>query len=186
MSNGDNAARETLYGFKVREPDKRRNPNGRSVDIKSLWDRQHEILNLNALGYKGSEIAKLLGIHPVTVSNCLNSTLGKEAKSDIRKERDDEYEQLREEVLELTKKGLEVYKKILENVSVYGAKLQKETADTVVLELAGMRAPTRIDTRSMHMSVTTDEIEEFKRRGIEAARVSGRLVKLDDPEADRN
>jgi len=167
--------RGTFYGFKFREPDKRRNPNGRSFDIKALWDRQHEILNLNSLGYKGSEIANMLGISRVTVSNCLNSTLGLEVKKDLRQSRDAAYEELREEVLELTKKGLEIYKEIL-NSDDESTKMKKETADTVILELSGMRAPTRIDSRSMHMSVTADEIEEFKRRGIEAAKASGKLA----------
>jgi len=178
--------KKSLYGFPVREPDQRRNPNGRSVDIKQLWSRSHEILNLDSLGYKGTEIASMLGVHPVTVSNTLNSTLGKETKSDIREKRDEEYNELREEVMELTRKSLKVYKKILEDESVYGAKMQKDTADTVTLELSGLRAPTRIDTRSMHMSVTSAEIDEFKRRGIAAARASGKIVDIHpEPEAKR-
>ena len=81
---------ETLYGFTVREQDGRKaaDPANRSVDIKSLWSRQHEILNLDSLGYKGSDIARMLGISPTTVSNALNSTLGKAVKSELRKDRD--------------------------------------------------------------------------------------------------
>ena len=40
--------------------------------------------------------------------------------------------------------------------------MQKDTADTVMLELSGMRTPTKIDKRSLNMSLTSDEIEEFK------------------------
>jgi len=167
--------RNSLYGFPVREPDQRRNPHGRVVDIKALWSRHKEILQLDSMGYKGMEIAKMLNIHPVTVSNCLNSTLGKEAQLAIREERDEEYEQLREEVLDLTRKSLDVYREILSDESE-GRKLKKETADTVVLELSGMKAPTRIESRSLHAILTPDEIEDFKHRGMAAAKAAGKLI----------
>ena len=61
-------------------------------------------------------------------------------------------------------------------------KLKKETADTVVLDLAGHRAPTKIDTRSMHFTASLEEIEEFKRRGIAAARAAGMIVDIESTE----
>jgi len=168
---------QELYGVKVREPDGRQtdNPNGRAVDIKQLWSRQHEILNLDSLGYKGTEIAKMLGITPTTVSNALNSTLGTEEKSNIRKTRDEEFEELREEVMVLTKKSLIVYNEILDS-ETEAMTLKKATADTVALDLAGMRAPTRIDSRTVHTTATVEEIEGFKRRGIEAAKSMNQIV----------
>ena len=174
------------YGFTVRESDARRteNPNGRAVDIKKLWSRQHEILNLDSLGYKGTEIAKMLGVTPTTVSNALNSTLGTEEKSNIRKTRDEEYEELREEVMVLTKKSLIVYNEILES-ETEAMTLKKATADTVALDLAGMRAPTRIDSRHVSVSATPEEIENFKRRGIKAAKQMGQIVVVEG-EGTRN
>ena len=63
MPNGDSSqVKESLYGFPVREPDGRRNPNGRSVDVKVFWERQQEIVNLKSLGYKNTEIAQMLGL----------------------------------------------------------------------------------------------------------------------------
>jgi predicted transcriptional regulator len=189
MSNGDNAElneemieEESLYGFPVREFDNRktRNPNGRVVDIKRFYSRQHEIIQLDSLGYKGSEIAKMLGITPATVSNTLNSTLGITAKSDVRKTRDEEYEELRDDVMELTRKSLKVYHEIFDdrdkNVSQL---LKKGTADTVVLELSGLRVPTKVDSRSVHYNATKEEIEEFKKRGMEAAKASGRIIEVE-------
>ena len=175
-----------LYGFKVREPDKRKsdNPNGRTVDIKKLWSRQHEIINLDSLGYKGTEIAKMLGVTPMTVSNALNSTLGTEEKSNVRKTRDEEFEDLREEVMELTKKSLKVYNEILES-ETEAMTLKKATADTVALDLAGMRAPTRIDSRHINATATLEEIEGFKARGIAAAKQMGQIVTVEG-EGNRN
>ena len=179
---------KTLYGFPSRGTDKRKfkgegvesnsNPNGRSVDIKSFWSRQHEIINLDSLGFKGAEIAKLLNISPVTVSNTLNSTIGKELKSDLRLSRDEEYEEMREDIIELTKKSIKVYHELFDEPEggEVSLKMKKEAADTVLLELSGLRAPTRVDTRSLNFQVTREEVEEFKKRGIEAARANGKIV----------
>jgi len=183
----------SLYGFDFRDQDKRRerdNEDGtRKFDIKQLWQRSREIINLALLGHKQVEIAEMLDIHPQTVSNTLNSSLGMQATSDKRKERDGEFEKLQDKVMELTKKSLDVYERILsadqkaesENFDPdVSLKMQKDTADTVALELAGMKAPTRIDTRSVHMSLKAEEIDEFKRRGIEAAVAAGKVVEVED------
>lgn len=172
----------SLYGFEFREPDERRErkskDGSRSFDIKQLWQRSHEILNLALLGHKQVDIAKMLDIHPQTVSNTLNSSLGMQNISDKRKSRDEEYAELHEDVMELTRKSLKTYHEILDNPSE-GSKLKKETADTVVLELSGIRVPTRIDSRSVNFSLSSEEIAEFKRRGIEAAKAAGKLVEIE-------
>lgn len=171
--------RETLYGFEVRKVDRRRNPDRKTHDIQQLWQRSHEILNLSLLGYKGSEISGMLNICPETVSNTLNSTLGLEAMADNREARDDEFDKLQRDVIELTKKSLKIYNEILvkEDESM---KLKKDTADTIVLELSGLRAPTRIDSRSIHTTATLEEIESFKKRGREAAKANGNLVVVEN------
>jgi len=172
----------SLYGFEFREPDKRRerkNKDGsRRYDIKQLWQRSHEILNLALLGYKQVEIAEYLRIDPQTVSNTLNSTLGMESLANKRELRDEEYEKLRDDVLDLTKKSLKVYDQILKNESE-NTKLKKETADTVVLELSGLRVPTRIDSRSLNYSLSTEELAAFKQRGIAAAKAAGKLIEVE-------
>ena len=183
MSNGTAQGQvqeqTSLYGFKFREPDERRREDRSTHDIKQLWQRSHEILNLALIGHKGTDIAKILGISPQTVSNTLNSTLGKETIAGKRKTRDAEYEKLQDEVTLLAEKALAVYRKIFDEPDdspVCTLKMKKETADTVALELAGMRSPTRIDTRSVHTTATLDEINAFKQRGLQAARDSGMLV----------
>ena len=179
--------RTSLYGYEYREPDKRRErkseDGSRSYDIKQLWQRSHEILNLALLGYKQTEIAKQLSITPQTVCNTLNSSIGMEVLSDKRKTRDEEYEDLQQDVMELTKKSLRTYHEILDSESE-GLKLKKDTADTVVLELSGMRVPTRIDSRSMNFSLTAEEISEFKKRGAAAAKAAGKLVEVEGESKD--
>ena len=50
---------------------------------------------------------------------------------------------------------------------------QKDVADTVLLGLSGLRAPTKISTSHLNLTLTSEEIEAFKSRGIEAAKESG-------------
>jgi len=173
----------TLYGFETREPDKRR--SSPAYDIKRLWQRSHEIIGLALQGMKQTEIAKILNISPVTVSTTLNSELGREKLSKLREDRDQGFVKVTEEVARLSKKALEVYEEIFDNKTVPYS-LKKSTSDTVLMELGGHRAPTKIDTRSIHMTATMEEIEEFKRRGVAAARESGMVVDLPEESSDKS
>ena len=174
----ENKDKDSLYGFPVREPDLRRSADRKVYDIKRLWSRNKEILQLDSMGYKGTEIAKMLNITPSCVMMTLNSTLGKEAQLAIRNERDDEYQAMRESVMELTWKSLKVYEEILDS-EVETTRLKKETADTVALELAGMKAPTKIQSMTAHAVLTPEELDEFKKRGFEAARRAGKLIEVE-------
>lgn len=171
--------REGLYGFEFRDVDKRRvAPEERKTyEAKALWQRSHEIVNLAARGFKQTEIAEILNIHPQTVSNTLNSELGKYKLSEIRLERDEEAKKVSEKIRVLTNKALQVYHEIFDDESGEASlRDKKATADTVLLELSGLRAPTRIDSRHVSMSLTSEELEEFKLRGIKAAREAGLIV----------
>jgi predicted transcriptional regulator len=171
--------RNGLYGFEFREPDGRRKPVGerKTYDIKQLWQRNHEIVNLAAMGYKGTEIAKILNINQQTVSNTLNSELGQCKLSDIRLDRDDETKKVTEKIRNLTDKALNVYNEIFDDESgELGLKDKGNFATSFLSDMSGLRAPTRIQSQSISTVLTAEELEEFKRRGIEAARASGLIV----------
>jgi len=170
--------KKTLYGFEVRVPDRRRTERKAAYDIQQLWQRNHEILGLALLGHDSKDIALLMGVHPVTVSNTINSTLGKEKLSRMRKERDEGIINVSEKVAEMSAKALEVYEEIFNNETV-SLSLKKQTADTVLMDLGGHRAPTKIDSRNLNVSATTEELEEFKKLGKIAAKEAGFLIKLD-------
>ena len=167
----------SLYGFETRDVDNRRSGREHTYDIKMLWQRSHEILGLALQGMKQTEIAKILNITPATVSNCLNSTLGKEKLSGMRGERDEHYVKINEEIKKLTMKALKTYHQLFDTPSV-DDELKKKTADTITLDIAGMRAPTKVDSRSLHMHATVEEIEEFKKRGFDAARDAGVVIDM--------
>ena len=169
------AGNVSLYGFETRDIDKRRSDRAGTWDIKALWQRSHEIIGMALQGMKQVDIAKALDITPATVSNTLNSSLGKEKLSGMREEKDEEFKKINEEVVKLTEKALNTYHEIFDSGTV-SLELKKKTADTITLEIAGMKAPTRIDARSIHTDASLKEIEEFRARGIAAAKESGFLT----------
>ena len=166
----------SLYGFEVREPDKRRVEQGdrKTYNIQQLWQRTHEIIALTLLGVKEVDVAKSLNIHPQTVSNTINSDLGRKKLSEMRQERDKDFTKVAEETAKLFPLAMKTYERILEGEEK--SKLQKETADTIVMDIGGHRAPTKIQGEHVHAYLNKDDIEEFKRRGIAAAKASGMLV----------
>ncbi len=183
----DVKTRAGLYGFEFRDVDRRRAPEGerKTYEAKQLWQRHHEIVNLSVRGFKNVEIAEILGIDPQTVSNVLNSQLGMEKTSEIRLERDDETKVIVERVRKLTEKAVQVYEDAFNNNNgELSLKDKIKVADTVMLELSGMRVPTKIQSQSIHTTLTRDEIEEFKSRGIQAARASGLIVDVVPEEAN--
>ena len=171
--------RDNLYGFETREPDQRRaDPEERkSYNIKQLWQRNHEIINLSVRGFKHSDIAKILNIDPVTVSQTVNSDLGKHKISELRRSRDEEAKVVCEKIRVLTDKALETYHEIFDSDHAT-LKDKKAVADTVILELSGLRVPTKIQSHSLSAHLTAAELEEFKQRGIAAARESGKIVNV--------
>ena len=172
-------AEKSLYGFETRAGDDR-TKNGTSkgfYDIKKLWQRSHEIIGLALQGHSNKVIAELLGLSISTISNTLNSELGKGKLSEMRKERDEDTIKVSEEITKLSEKALKVYNDIFDNDTV-SHNLKKTTADTVLMDLGGHRSPTKIDSRSVHLTATMEEIESFKQRGIAAAKESGMLIEL--------
>ena len=158
--------RNGLYGFEMLEQDNRRSPERQTPQIKQLWQRSHEIINLAARGFKQTEIAEILNIHPQTVSNTLNSELGERKLSELRFGRDEEARIVAEKIRVLRDKALQVYNEMFDDDSgECTMKDKKAVADTVVLELSGLRVPTKIQSHSVHTTLTYEEIEEFKARG---------------------
>jgi len=172
-------ARKSLYGFEFRKPDLRRSDERKTHDIKSLWQRSHEIVNLALRGLKQVEIAEVLNIAPQTVSNTLNSELGMSKLSGMRKVRDKDAVKVSKRIEVLTQKALDVYEDIFDNPGDKATvEQQRKSADTVMLELSGYRVATKVDSRHISTHATLEEIEEFKKRGMKAAREAGKIVVL--------
>ena len=171
-------ARESLYGFEFRDVDRRRAPEGerKTYDIKQLWQRNHEILRMALIGMKPKDIAERLDITTQTVSNTLNSELGRQKLSFLRQKRDETVIEISEEVSRLLPKAIKIYEDIMDGSVT--SKLMKETADTLVMDIAGHRAPTKVQSESAHLHMTPKDLEELKQRGIAAAKASGMVIDL--------
>ena len=129
------------------------------------------------------EIAEILDISPQTVSNTLNSDLGKQKLSVMRKGRDEKAIEVSEKIDLLTDKALRVYNTIFDNEDgSINIDMQKKTADTVTLDLKGLRSPTKI--QSFQATATMQEIEEFKKRGIQAQREAGMIIDIEEEEEE--
>lgn len=170
--------RTSLYGFEMREPDLRRVEDRQTYDIKQLWQRSHEILALAVRGLKGTQIAELLDISPQTVSNTLNSDLGQRKLSVMRRSRDDAAVEVSERIAVLTERALDTYEEIFDD-DVATVDQKRKTADVVMLELSGYRVPTKVQSQSFSAVATLQEIEEFKKRGLEAQRAAGMIVEVE-------
>jgi predicted transcriptional regulator len=175
--------RNGLYGFEFRDVDLRRVAleDRKTYDIKQMWQRTHEIVNLAAQGFKQTDIAEILGIHPQTVSNTLNGELGQRKLAEVRQARDEESKKTSEKIRVLTAKALQVYHEIFDNESGEASlRDRKDAADTVVLELSGLRAPTKIQSTSISTVLTADEIKAFKERGRLAAEQAGIVIDAEE------
>jgi len=180
--NSDSMMRRSLYGFEMRDYDYRRNDEGRKThEIKQVWQRNHEILRLALLGHKHVDIANMLSISAQTVSNTLNSQLGMEKLSRMRAERDAGSIQVAEEVKKLFPRALEIYEKILyDDSGETPIELQFKAANTVLMDLGGHKAPTKIQGQFVHGHLTAEDLDQLKQRGKEAARARGFLVAEND------
>lgn len=167
----DVQTRKGLYGFEFLEHDKRRAVGERDTyEIKQLWQRSHEIINLAARGFKNVDIAEILNITPQCVSNTLNSELGQRKLSDIRLDRDEEAKKVSEKIRVLTNKAIETYHEIFDNEGgEFTPDERRKTADNTLNELSGLRAPTRIQSFGVSTVLTAEELKAFKERGMAAA-----------------
>ena len=173
----NNVENQTLYGFETRTVDKRRALPGerKTYDIKQLWQRNHEILRMALIGMKAPQIADVLGIHVQTISNTINSELGRKKLSVMRLERDEDIVDIAKDVAKMYPAALKTYKDIL--AGTCKSKLMKETADTLVMDIGGHRAALKTESAALHL--TLSDIEEFKKRGLAAAKASGMVVDVE-------
>lgn len=168
---------KNLYGLKANK-DRRFNKEGsKYYQIQNLWERHHEILNLTLLGWADKDIARKLAISISTVKHTTNSDLGRDKLAIMRAARDANTLDVAKEIQTLVPQAYKIYRDVLykegmgANASIA---LQKQTADTIVKDLAGHEAPKKM----VHAHLTGEEIEALKERGkaIRAAREGGMVA----------
>lgn len=167
-----------MYGIEIKK-DRRKKEDRKTYQIKDLWNLSHEILRLSVLGFKGKQVADYLGCTPQTVSNTINSDLGRAKLKTMRGARDADTLDVMQEIKKLEPLALETYTNILkaedERISW---SLRKSTADTIVKELGGHEAP----KKHLVGHFDIDEIEALKARGKMLTKVSGTLIEMEKGE----
>ena len=86
-----------------------RHPTGRAkYQIEHLWSIHHEILRRTFLGQKALVIARILGITSQTVSNTINSDLGRQILERMHDKGEDSVVDVQKRILEHAPEALEV------------------------------------------------------------------------------
>ena len=181
IMSGD--GKKSLYGFEMNGVDARRKPwpEKKNYNIKMLWQKSHEILGLALSGMSQNDISNELGITKDCVSKTVNSELGQKKLAAMREERDGDFINVSKRIAELAEKAVETYEEIFDSDTI-SYNLKKATADTVLMDIGGHRAATKIDSRNVSLTASVEELEEFKRLGHKAAKEAGFLIEL--PEGD--
>lgn len=139
----------------------------RKYSITHIWDTHHEIMRLLVMGLGRGEIAKMLGISPVTVTNVQNSPICQEQLSKLRGKRDETATDMSVAIRELAPKAVE---KLFDSMQCGLPNIELAAAKDV-LDRAGYTPVTRVRTENYNLHFTAGEIAEIKER----ARQSGTL-----------
>jgi predicted transcriptional regulator len=149
---------------KIRRSQMGKTPSGepRKYQIKTLWDLNHQIMRLAVLGHKHREIAELLNVTPATVSNTLNSEIGKRQLLVLRGAVDAETVDVAKEIQRLAPKAVKLLEEMLEDNNT-GSNV-RVTLIKDVLDRAGYGAPKVIEGRFIHAHLSKEEIDDIKQR----------------------
>ncbi|MCK5607056.1 helix-turn-helix domain-containing protein [Candidatus Pacearchaeota archaeon] len=175
---------KTLYGFEIKRDGRRAAPGKRKTyNIQKLWQHNHEILNMSLLGWKPKAIATHLGITTQTVSNTINSDLGKQKLAIMRQGRDADVFDAQARIDNMLPDALLVYENIIGRKGyAEGAplSLMKSTADVIVKDLKGLEVPKKIEGRHLHAHLTTEDISHINKVGKKLAIEQGVLTEESD------
>ena len=138
----------------------------KSYDIQRLWGQQKEILRLVASGlYNNKEVAEILGCTPQTISNIINSELGKQTLEIIEGAADADTVDLMVKIRALAPIALAVQEEMmLDEATSKG--LKNKVADKM-LDRAGYTPISKNLNLNMNAGLTGEDIEAIKKRAAE-------------------
>lgn len=154
-------------------------PTGRrKYNITHLWQHHHEILRMALLGHKAAEIAAALNITPQTVSNTLNSPMGRAKLAIMRAERDQSSVNIAAAIQDIQGDALSVVKEFIDPQTSKNKddKLRLRAAFDM-LDRGGHGAPKIIRAEHMHAHLTSEDILQIKERS-RAAKEAGVVVDI--------
>lgn len=151
--------------------DGRRIDGPRLYQPKELSERHRNILRLYALGYTIKEIAERIGCTQATVSNIVNSELGRTHTEVFRRGIDNAALDSAIRLRAMAPAALDVIEGIIQDENAPAALRLRAAQDT--LDRAGYGAVKRMDIRATSVSLTADDLEEIKNNAIHRAAKNG-------------
>jgi len=140
-----------------------RHPTGKAkYKITHLWSIHHEILRRTFLGQKAPNIARILDITTQTVSNTLNSDLGKQILECMHERGADSVVDVQQRIQEHAPEALGVLIDTMKDKGEDSRHRTKLAQD--ILDRAGLGAPRKIEAKVAHAMVTDELVEEMKIR----------------------
>jgi len=142
-------------------------------NLGDLSQRHREMLNALALGESNKKVAERFDVTPICVSYTKNSDLGKLRLEEIRKKRDEQVEEILNEVAELAPEAIGVYREIITG---------EEASLSLKLRAAGqilqhpMISPKTPDSVHQHIHLHQEKVSELRERGLQVARQMGLIA----------
>lgn len=124
---------------------------------QKLNARHREIIRLHALGYKGTEIAKMIGCTPQSVYNITNSPLGVNLLEEIREARTGSVKDVHDRMQEMSPLAAEIMLDIMNDGEKESNRLR---AAEKILEMTGHKAVDKHE--HLHAHLTAEEIANLK------------------------
>jgi predicted DNA-binding protein (UPF0251 family) len=135
----------------------------KNYDIKRLWGQQKEILRLIASGlYNNKQVAEFVGVTPQTVSNVINSALGKQALEMMEGAADSETVDLMVRIRALAPIALTVEEELMLDTETSG-RLKHDIAGKV-LDRAGYAPISKNLNLNMNAGLKREDIDAIKLR----------------------
>ena len=153
------------------QQDQRRSELPRKYEPKNLNPLHHEILRRALLGDSHKEIAEALNCTVATVSNAVNSGLGRDKLSIMTAVADMNNMEIAQRIRETAPKALAMIQEILESdTTSYGLKFK---AAVDILDRAGHAPVKKLDVRKSATELSEDELEALKIQAINRAKQAG-------------
>lgn len=126
--------------------------------LKELKAHHRNIIQMSFNGFKAAEIADRLGIAPITVSQVLNSPLGKAYLDGLNDKMTEATIDVRKELISMNKGALNTLSRLLDPKQKIPASVQLGAAKDV-LDRSGFKAPDKLNIDMTFQTKSDEEID---------------------------
>ena len=162
-------ARQDKYYSENRGPDlRKKNGEANHWVVNDMWSMHHEIARRIVLGQKNVEIARDLNCSAQLVSNVKNSPVVQEQITLLNGARNAETVDLAREIALVAPDAMKLITDIIrgENDGVNATLGLRAKEANGMLARAGFGVPQRIQSESVNVHLTSQDIQEIKRRAV--------------------